>query len=126
MPRVSTKYNLKDKNVARRRASLLSLQSDKSKKNFKTICEAIKKDPSAIIRHEAAFLLGTWKNEDAIAPLIDAVENDSSDLVIHEAIEALGDLGIKNQKIEKLLANYKNHPEPIISESALVAFMTLN
>ena len=46
-----------------------------------------------MVRHEAAYFLGTLKTPRAIGPLCEALRRDRDSLVQHEAAEALGDLG---------------------------------
>ncbi len=118
-------YHLSVKNVAKRREALLSLQGNNSPLAFSKICQAIKKDPSSIIRHEAAFLLATTKKKKAIKPLIEAIKTDKSELVLHEAIEALGDLGIYNKSVGSLLQKYSKNSNPLVSESAEIALEML-
>lgn len=53
----------------------------------------LRKDPSPLVRHEAAFAIGWVGNQDCISVLQDALFNDKSFLVRHEAAMALSELG---------------------------------
>jgi len=57
---------------------------------IKMIIEALRKDPSPIVRHEAAFALGEIASIEAVEALAHAVLHDHSPLVRHESAEALG------------------------------------
>ena len=116
------KRNLKDKNPALRRKALYALHSS----SFKILKRFILHDSSPVIRHEAAFLLGKSKHKKAVDILIQAIETDKSDLVRHEAIEALGDLGIHNTKVEILLESLKKNKNPFIKDTVKIALLTLD
>ncbi len=119
------KSGFSSKNPALRRRAVLALQIRPPKNAIKLLARALTKDPSAVIRHEAAFVLGALHRRKALSPLIKAALQDPSDLVRHEAIEALGDLGIKTAKVKKLLLKFQKEPNPIIKDTALIAYKTL-
>lgn len=52
--------------------------------------KVLKEDSDAVVRHEAAFVLGELADPAGVAALAGAAEEDSSALVRHEAVEALG------------------------------------
>jgi len=71
------------------------------------LIQVLKKDPNAIVRHEAAFSLGSLHcrgrnfSGAAIEALCDAAQNDPSNVVRHEAAEVLG--WIVSPKVRKVL-----------------------
>lgn len=50
-------------------------------------------DPSALLRHECAFVFGQMRNPLAVPYLRKCIETDPSPMVRHEAIEDLGAIG---------------------------------
>lgn len=50
-------------------------------------------DPSALLRHEAAFIFGQVSHAHAVRYLVPALERDPHPMVRHEAAEALGAVG---------------------------------
>lgn len=54
---------------------------------------ALRFDSSALVRHEAAFVIGATLSSDLEAGLMDAVQGDPSFLVRHEAAMALASVG---------------------------------
>lgn len=48
-------------------------------------------DASPVLRHEAAYFLGTRASDNAVHALASALRGDADDLVRHEAAEALGE-----------------------------------
>lgn len=55
--------------------------------------EALLRDPSALLRHECAYVLGQMQREVSFPYLVQALENDANPMVRHESAEALGALG---------------------------------
>ena len=112
-------------NPAERRAVVLKLKPSITK-DFATLRSVLQKDPSPVIRHEAAFKLGSSKSKKAVKPLIESIINDPSDLVRHESLEALGDLGIKTKEVIELLSRYKKHKNEFIRDTAHMALLTIS
>lgn len=110
---------------ARRRKEVLALGKEKTGESFRLICEVLKKDPSPVIRHEAAFLLGATRNRAAIRFLVGSILKDKSDIVRHESIEALGDLGLKSKEVSRLLKSLCRDKNPFIKDTAEIALATL-
>ncbi|TPX73179.1 hypothetical protein CcCBS67573_g05551 [Chytriomyces confervae] len=81
--------------------ALFTLKSVKSDRAVDIIAKAFT-DPSALLRHELAYVLGQMKNEHAIPVLNNVLANLKEDsMVRHEAAEALGAIG-KESSIETL------------------------
>ncbi len=60
------------------------------------LTHVLRNDESPLIRHEAAFGIGTLGSARDSAPLIDALMNDGSNMVRHEAAIALAEIGDKD------------------------------
>ena len=114
---------IQEKDPARRRKLIFKKYS--SAHSLVLFCEILKNDPSPVLRHEAAFLLGVSMNKKALPVLLDACIKDSSALVRHEALEAIGDLGIRNEKVKKILKQLCTNKNPFIKDTAEIALSTL-
>ena len=79
------------------------------------------KDPSALFRHEVAFVFGQLSHPASI-PALAAVLGDVQEesMVRHEAAEALGSLG-EEPGVEEILRRFLNDPEQVVRESVVVA-----
>ncbi|KAK5125901.1 deoxyhypusine hydroxylase [Meristemomyces frigidus] len=79
------------------------------------------KDPSALFRHEVAFVFGQLSHPASIPSLIETLSNVKEEsMVRHEAAEALGSLG-DEQGVEDLLKKFLDDPEQVVRESVIVA-----
>lgn len=79
------------------------------------------KDPSALFRHEIAFVFGQLCHPASIPSLIDTLSNISEvGMVRHEAAEALGSLG-EEEGVEDALKKFLNDPEQVVRDSVIVA-----
>ncbi|RPA82559.1 deoxyhypusine hydroxylase [Ascobolus immersus RN42] len=77
-------------------------------------------DPSALFRHEIAFVFGQMSDPHSIKALIEVAGNEKeASMVRHEAIEAIG--GIASNEVEEVLKRFVNDPERVVRESAIVA-----
>lgn len=78
-------------------------------------------DPSALFRHEIAFVFGQLSHPASIPSLIATLsKSDEASMVRHEAAEALGSLG-DEPGVEDLLKTFLNDPERVVRESVIVA-----
>jgi deoxyhypusine monooxygenase len=79
------------------------------------------KDPSALFRHEVAFVFGQLCHPAAI-PSLTATLSDQQEvgMVRHEAAEALGSLG-DEEGVEETLRIFLNDPEQVVRDSVIVA-----
>lgn len=78
-------------------------------------------DPSALFRHEIAFVFGQLSHPASIPSLVKALSNTKeASMVRHEAAEALGSLG-DEEGVEDILKGFLNDPEPVVRESVIVA-----
>ncbi|KAF7561718.1 hypothetical protein G7046_g2441 [Stylonectria norvegica] len=78
-------------------------------------------DPSALFRHEIAFVFGQLSHPASI-PALTAALSDAKEasMVRHEAAEALGSLG-EEDGVEDTLKSFLHDPERVVRESVIVA-----
>jgi len=78
-------------------------------------------DPSALFRHEIAFVFGQLSHPASIPALSAALADlEESSMVRHEAAEALGSLGDEDG-VEETLKKFLNDKEQVVRESVEVA-----
>ncbi|KAK4574688.1 deoxyhypusine hydroxylase [Recurvomyces mirabilis] len=78
-------------------------------------------DPSALFRHEIAFVFGQLSHPASIPSLVETLSKTSeSSMVRHEAAEALGSLG-DEAGVEDVLRMFLNDPEQVVRDSIVVA-----
>jgi len=79
------------------------------------------KDPSALFRHEIAFVFGQLSHPASIPSLTATLGNlKEASMVRHEAAEALGSLG-EEEGIEDILRRFLDDKEQVVRESVEVA-----
>ncbi len=77
-------------------------------------------DPSALLRHEVAYVMGQMQDPHAIAALTRTLERlDEHVMVRHECAEALGAIGAAESV--PVLQRFVADPHPEVSESCVVA-----
>ncbi|KAL8920026.1 MAG: hypothetical protein Q9208_006481 [Pyrenodesmia sp. 3 TL-2023] len=78
-------------------------------------------DPSALFRHEIAFVFGQLSHPASIPSLIETLSDSKEEsMVRHEAAEALGSLG-DEEEVEDILKGFLNDPEQVVRDSVVVA-----
>ena len=78
-------------------------------------------DPSALFRHEVAFVFGQLSHPASVPALHSVLGNlEEESMVRHEAAEALGSLG-EEPGVEDMLKKFLNDPEQVVRESVVVA-----
>jgi len=78
-------------------------------------------DPSALFRHEIAFVFGQLSHPASIPSLTESLSNTKeASMVRHEAAEALGSLG-DEEGVEETLRKFLNDPEQVVRDSVIVA-----
>lgn len=78
-------------------------------------------DPSALFRHEIAFVFGQLGHPASIPALVSTLSDlNEASMVRHEAAEALGALGEEEGVIE-ILKSFLNDKEQVVRESVVVA-----
>jgi deoxyhypusine monooxygenase len=79
------------------------------------------KDPSALFRHEIAFVFGQLSHPASIPSLTETLSDvNEASMVRHEAAEALGSLG-DEEGVEATLKKFLNDPEQVVRDSIIVA-----
>ncbi|KAJ6141613.1 Deoxyhypusine hydroxylase [Penicillium chermesinum] len=79
------------------------------------------KDPSALFRHEVAFVFGQLCHPASIPCLTECLSDlQEVGMVRHEAAEALGSLGDEDG-VEDTLRKFLNDPEQVVRDSVIVA-----
>ncbi|KAJ5670102.1 Deoxyhypusine hydroxylase [Penicillium maclennaniae] len=79
------------------------------------------KDPSALFRHEVAFVFGQLCHPASIPYLTECLGDlKEQGMVRHEAAEALGSLG-DEEGVEETLKSFLNDPEQVVRDSVIVA-----
>ncbi len=82
-------------------------------------------DPSALLRHELAYVMGQMSDPHAIPVLIERLSDpDEHVMVRHEAAEALGAIG--EESARPVLEKFLHDPHPEVSESCEVALDLLD
>ncbi|MCJ1409304.1 deoxyhypusine hydroxylase [Ptychographa xylographoides] len=78
-------------------------------------------DPSALFRHEIAFVFGQLSHPASIPSLVTALsDTEEESMVRHEAAEALGSMG-DEEGVEDILKRFLNDPEQVVRDSVIVA-----
>ncbi|RAL10627.1 deoxyhypusine monooxygenase [Aspergillus homomorphus CBS 101889] len=79
------------------------------------------KDPSALFRHEVAFVFGQLCHPASVPCLTETLSDQQEmGMVRHEAAEALGSLG-DVEGVEDTLKKFLNDPEQVVRDSIIVA-----
>ncbi|CCK71081.1 deoxyhypusine monooxygenase KNAG_0G00230 [Huiozyma naganishii CBS 8797] len=77
-------------------------------------------DPSALFKHEIAYVFGQMGNPAAVPRLVEVLARmEEAPMVRHEAAEALG--AIATPDVVPVLKHYLNDPVDVVRESAIVA-----
>jgi deoxyhypusine monooxygenase len=78
-------------------------------------------DPSALFRHEIAFVFGQLSHPESIPALAMALGDlEEASMVRHEAAEALGSLG-EEDGVEDILKRFLDDKEQVVRESVVIA-----
>ncbi|KAJ1968446.1 deoxyhypusine hydroxylase, partial [Dispira parvispora] len=110
--------------LAERFRALFSLKALKDDRSVNIIAKGFK-DPSSLLKHEMAYVLGQMLNPHAIPVLEGVLRDDQQDpMVRHEAAEALGALGHKS--VLPVLEEFYKHPDPVISQTCEIAIARIH
>jgi deoxyhypusine monooxygenase len=78
-------------------------------------------DPSALFRHEIAFVFGQLSHPASTPALAAALANlEEASMVRHEAAEALGSLG-EEEGVEDILKRFLGDKDQVVRDSVIVA-----
>ena len=103
----------------KRYQAMFSLRNRASDEAVLMLCRGLE-DPSALFRHEVAYVLGQLQNPLAIDRLHARLMIPSeAGMVRHECAEALG--SIADDRCMAILRGYLDDPEPVVRESCQVA-----
>lgn len=107
--------------------AMFALRDLASPPDLQTAVPAVKalarglKDPSALFRHEVAFVFGQLSHPASIPALVECLsDTKEAGMVRHEAAEALGSLG-EEEGVEDTLKRFLNDPEKVVRDSIVVA-----
>ena len=82
-------------------------------------------DPSALFRHEIAYVFGQMASEHSTDALIQVLRNQNEEAMVrHEAAEALGSIG--SAACQEILKDFVKDPEQVVRESCEVALDMAN
>ncbi|HTQ12531.1 MAG TPA: HEAT repeat domain-containing protein [Rhizomicrobium sp.] len=95
------------------------ISSAKTKIARRLLVEILKRDPSILVRHEAAFALGCIGKASDLPTVRRALLTDNNSLVRHEAAMALGTMG-RPQEIRALKKGLSD-PDPMVVQSCRAA-----
>lgn len=99
---------------------------DNSDKSINILANTLQNDPSPIVRHEAAYILGEKDNNMAVDALIRAIETDNHKIVVHESALALGNLGkLGYPDSENILKKVLQYPDIDVIDTAQIALQRL-
>lgn len=99
--------------------ALFALRNHGGKKAVEAIVTGFQ-DPSALFKHELAYVLGQMQHSAAIPGLVDRLGDlKESPMVRHECAEALG--SIATEDCLEVLGRYRNDRERVVRESCEVA-----
>ncbi|KDD73717.1 hypothetical protein H632_c1897p0 [Helicosporidium sp. ATCC 50920] len=88
------------------------------------LCQAMEAGDSALLAHEAAYVLGQLQDALAVQALARVLrDGEANAMVRHEAAEALG--AIASEEAKALLVEHVEDPEPIVADSCIVALDVL-
>ncbi|PIG79493.1 deoxyhypusine hydroxylase [Aspergillus arachidicola] len=107
--------------------AMFALRDLASPPDLPTAVEAVEalakglKDPSALFRHEVAFVFGQLCHPASVPSLTETLSDQKEmGMVRHEAAEALGSLG-DVEGVEDTLKKFLNDPEQVVRDSIIVA-----
>lgn len=83
------------------------------------LAEVLRADDCPVVRHEAAYFLGTMHFDGAVDSLGKSLLRDPHELVRHEAAEALGELGSENGLV--WLERATSDPSPLVRRTIEIA-----
>lgn len=102
-----------------RMRAIFTLRNLGTVRAVEAIGRAMLEDRSALLRHEAAYVLGQVQSPHAIPSLKEALFHDDNPMVRHEAAEALGN--IADDRVLDLLKKGLSDPAEEVRESCVVA-----
>lgn len=112
-----------DLSLFERYRAMFTLRDMNSDESALALVEGFR-DPSALFRHEVAYVLGQMQRPATVPGLSQVLQNlTEHEMVRHEAAESLGSIGTK--ECEEILALYRNDNKQVVKESCIVALNTV-
>jgi deoxyhypusine monooxygenase len=108
--------------VSCRMRGIFALKGLGGPRAVETLGAAMRRDPSVLVKHEAAYCLGQMRDVSALPVLEEALQDEEEDVVVrHESAEALGAIGeARSLEILDLYAADK-YPQEIYETCRLAA-----
>ncbi|CAM2152795.1 PBS lyase [Pararobbsia alpina] len=102
---------LESADAATRRVAVLAIADLEDPSAIPVICAVLGRDPDAVVRAEAARVLGSWEVEPAVHALAQAL-TDRDEAVRHAAADALAQC--KDARLGPALVTWLDRPEPFV------------
>ncbi|KAL7288559.1 hypothetical protein TKK_0017301 [Trichogramma kaykai] len=116
--------NDKTKPLNERFRALFTLKNIKEAKSVEQIIKCFD-DPSSLLKHELAYVLGQMQLDEAIPKLIEVLKDTKQEAMVrHEAGEALGAIG--NSSVIPVLEEYSKDPVVEVAETCQIALNKIN
>lgn len=118
-------YDVDSKPESRIQAIFSCLRSINNE-TFQSLNFCLQNDPNAIVRHEAAYILGELHDTRSVPILKNAIESDSNKFVVHEAALALANLGnLGYPESENIFQKLLEYPDPDVVDTAEICLQRL-
>lgn len=98
--------------------------NDSSTEYLDNIKHLLKNDPSPIVRHEAAYILGELKDKECAVSLLNAINEDDNRFVVHEALLALSNRG--DIQYESEIEMMIRHSDQDVADTAVISLQRLH
>ena len=119
IPKLKALLNNQEESLFKRYRAMFSLRDIATKEAVLALASGFD-DPSALFRHEIAYVFGQLCSPDSVPALIKVLGNDAEEgMVRHEAAEALG--SIATDEVLPVLNKFAQDNERVVRESAIVA-----
>eukprot|EP00276_Gloeochaete_wittrockiana_P013729 CAMPEP_0184331752 /NCGR_PEP_ID=MMETSP1089-20130417/1038_1 /TAXON_ID=38269 ORGANISM="Gloeochaete wittrockiana, Strain SAG46.84" /NCGR_SAMPLE_ID=MMETSP1089 /ASSEMBLY_ACC=CAM_ASM_000445 /LENGTH=325 /DNA_ID=CAMNT_0026654829 /DNA_START=94 /DNA_END=1067 /DNA_ORIENTATION=+ len=119
---LSTMLNTRDGSVSlfKRYNAMFALRDICTEESVDALCLSLSPDePSALLKHEVAFVLGQMSHPRAAEALNDIIKRSEEHCMVrHEAIEALGAIAVAG--VEDVLKERANDEQEVVRQSAQV------
>mmetsp|Transcript_43052 Transcript_43052/g.168530 ORF Transcript_43052/g.168530 Transcript_43052/m.168530 type:complete len:176 (-) Transcript_43052:2109-2636(-) len=102
----------------------VNVEEEVAEKAVEALASAMRDDPSSLVKHEAAYVLGQTENPLAVKYLEGTLSDQGEDpMVRHEAAEALG--AIASPECLEILQRYGSDEERVVRETVEIALMRI-
>lgn len=119
IPKLKELLNNQNESLFKRYRAMFSLRDIATEEAVLALATGFD-DPSALFRHEIAYVFGQLCDPASVPSLIKVLSDDNEEgMVRHEAAEALG--SIATDEVLPVLNKFAKDKQPVVRESALVA-----